>query len=108
MDDAALGQGRAPRVSERAVADCTAEGMIARRGGEPLADWLKNTTRLVGEHAFGTGLAAVAKATGFGLHGKENAYHLADVAPPSQRRPSSTRRFWSALSNVDESGTLWS
>jgi SAM-dependent methyltransferase len=39
------------------LADCVAEGMIIpARGGEPLAEWLKNTTKLVEEHAVATGL----------------------------------------------------
>lgn len=39
------------------LADCGAEGMIMpARGGEPLAEWLKNTTKLVEAHAVDTGL----------------------------------------------------
>jgi SAM-dependent methyltransferase len=39
------------------LADCVAEGSILpARGGEPLAHWLKNTTKLVEDHALTTGL----------------------------------------------------
>ncbi|MEA5363102.1 methyltransferase domain-containing protein [Amycolatopsis sp., V23-08] len=39
------------------LADCAAEGVVLpARGGQPLAFWLKNTTKLVEEHALATGL----------------------------------------------------
>lgn len=37
--------------------DCVAEGVVLpARGGQPLAAWLKNTTKLVEEHALASGL----------------------------------------------------
>lgn len=39
------------------LVDCEAEGVVLpARGGQPLAGWLKNTTKLVEEHALATGL----------------------------------------------------
>jgi hypothetical protein len=39
------------------LVDCAAEGVVLpARGGQPLASWLKNTTKLVEEHALATDL----------------------------------------------------
>lgn len=47
-------------LEEVGLVDCAAEGMISpARGGQPLADWLKNTTKLVEEHALATGLVTL-------------------------------------------------
>jgi protein-L-isoaspartate O-methyltransferase len=41
------------------LVDCAAEGVVLpARGGQPLAGWLKNTTKLVEEHALATGLVS--------------------------------------------------
>jgi SAM-dependent methyltransferase len=44
-------------LEEAGLVDCAAEGMVLpARGGQPLAGWLMNTTKLVEEHALTTGL----------------------------------------------------
>ncbi|MBB4685872.1 class I SAM-dependent methyltransferase [Amycolatopsis jiangsuensis] len=44
-------------LEEAGLTDCTAEGVIQpARGGQPLASWLKHTTKLVEQHALTTGL----------------------------------------------------
>jgi SAM-dependent methyltransferase len=44
-------------LEEAGLVACAAEGAILpARGGQPLASWLKNTTKLVEEHALATGL----------------------------------------------------
>ncbi|RJQ89248.1 class I SAM-dependent methyltransferase [Amycolatopsis panacis] len=44
-------------LEEAGLIDCAAEGLILpARGGQPLASWLKNTVKLVEDHALTTGL----------------------------------------------------